>query len=524
MKKIALVSLMCCIGGTYALPVLAGTCGAKSIDIAGFFGATNQSPTDDEFLYTDSSDQKKAQKDYNGTGSYKINSYALECDNDYCGIHTVVYLPDGGIAGTTKGKYFMCDMSAVDDKWVPIKECPDGQEIRKPYHDFYVARKNSVQKGNNMTDYKIYDTYSAAFPCVCSGEVYDHDGKQYCRVGNGKKTTPTPKSIPTPTPTPTPTPKTAPTPAIGGCVEIDGVTKVARGKTSVHQVCQVKALSDAGAEQCVCMCTDNDTWRCDVTSCKGDTHGHNYNWIENETNVSGGKGVCKEAKKGTTVTKSCKDSRKTQTGKACCDVPKTQAEYDAKTDSCNCLDKNAEFKIINNKGQCVAKEVTPVVDGECEYLIKAGIKCANGNYYLEEGWQKVKKSDFEGKSCAEIKQTLDNDVNRLITVFKDLCKPVNDLVIMDDGKVEDAQKVLSAFTASATEEASVWKTSEGKFNTTRLASDITAGVVLGTVGGVVTGNVIKKNQVKKGFEALHCTVGGQKVADWGDEFNVGLRR
>ncbi len=42
----------------------------------------------------------------------------------------------------------------------------------------------------------------------------------------------------------------------------------------------------------------------------------------------------------------------------------------------------------------------------------------------------------------------------------------------------------------------------------RLASDLTAGVVLGTVGGVVSGVVIKKKQVEKGFDALHCTVGG----------------
>ena len=39
----------------------------------------------------------------------------------------------------------------------------------------------------------------------------------------------------------------------------------------------------------------------------------------------------------------------------------------------------------------------------------------------------------------------------------------------------------------------------------------------------VTPDVIKKNQVKTGFEDIQCTVGGQKVADWGDEFMVGIR-
>ena len=68
--------------------------------------------------------------------------------------------------------------------------------------------------------------------------------------------------------------------------------------------------------------------------------------------------------------------------------------------------------------------------------------------------------------------------------------------------------------------SSVWKNEEGKFNTARLASDSIAGVVLGTVGGVVTSTVIKKNQVKKGFEDLKCTIGGQDVASFGDEFTV----
>ncbi|MGN0917151.1 MAG: hypothetical protein ACI4NZ_02990 [Candidatus Enterousia sp.] len=68
-----------------------------------------------------------------------------------------------------------------------------------------------------------------------------------------------------------------------------------------------------------------------------------------------------------------------------------------------------------------------------------------------------------------------------------------------------------------------WKNASGGFNTARLASDSIAGVVLGTVGGVITSNVIKKNQVKGGFEDINCTVGGQRVAGFADEFNVGIQ-
>ena len=87
--------------------------------------------------------------------------------------------------------------------------------------------------------------------------------------------------------------------------------------------------------------------------------------------------------------------------------------------------------------------------------------------------------------------------------------------------ISDAHGILVGM--RETFKASVWKDEEGKFNTSRLVSDSIAGVVLGTVGGVVTSNVVKKNQVENGFEDIKCTVGGQTVADWGDEFRVGIQ-
>ena len=70
---------------------------------------------------------------------------------------------------------------------------------------------------------------------------------------------------------------------------------------------------------------------------------------------------------------------------------------------------------------------------------------------------------------------------------------------------------------------SVWKNKEGNFNTSRLVSDSVAGVVLGTAGGLITSNVIKKNQVKGGFEDIKCSIRGQVVAGYGDEFQVGIQ-
>lgn len=84
-------------------------------------------------------------------------------------------------------------------------------------------------------------------------------------------------------------------------------------------------------------------------------------------------------------------------------------------------------------------------------------------------------------------------------------------------KIESISENLDSFNF----EKSHWKTASGNFNGARLASDSVAGIVLGTIGGVITSNVIKKNQTKSGFEDIKCVIGGQSVADYADEFVVG---
>lgn len=94
------------------------------------------------------------------------------------------------------------------------------------------------------------------------------------------------------------------------------------------------------------------------------------------------------------------------------------------------------------------------------------------------------------------------------------------------GKIEKSDDVFAKIDLDLIKyfsKSSVWKKDDGSFNTARLASDSIAGVVLGTTGGIITSNVIKKNQIKKGFEDLKCTIGGQSVAAYGDEFSVGVK-
>ena len=87
--------------------------------------------------------------------------------------------------------------------------------------------------------------------------------------------------------------------------------------------------------------------------------------------------------------------------------------------------------------------------------------------------------------------------------------------------IANAASKINGITSSF--KKTVWKNEEGNFNTSRLVSDSVAGVVLGTAGGLITSSVIKKNQVKNGFEDIKCTIGGQTVAEYGDEFRVGVQ-
>lgn len=522
MKKFALFSLMCCLG---AMNASYATCGPSTL---GFDGT--QKPDHDEFLYETEYQFNLTKSGYENS-NHQNSGYGkgYECDtidSAGCPNRKTVTLKAGHVFKgkvVSTQKTYKCTINLFqDDMWVEqAGEACEACETK--WGDLCVgksfANKTFVDcSGLNVTENNVDTVETWQVICrpgkslVCKPtkckdgyKLDDKNGKCIKDCKDCDKQKPQPQNCPA------------------------GQTRATKD-IIVTKVCS--------GDKCVAIkkgqCYDTGFLKCMEAADRGEP----ANWNGKSCNC-GDKMVwdpknykCNAKSGGGNVTpqKSCKDSRKTQTGKACCDVPKTQATYDEKTDKCNCLVPNAVFDIIQGKGQCVVKE-TPVVEGECNYYIKAGIKCANGNYYLEEGYQKVKRSDFEGKTCDEITQILDNDVNRLINTFKEYCKEKQSEVYVvppqtgpSEREVEQAQSVLSAFTTSAKDEASVWKTAEGNFNGARLASDITAGVVLGTVGGVVTGNIIKKNQVKKGFEALHCTVGGQKVADWGDEFSVGLQR
>ena len=320
------------------------------------------------------------------------------------------------------------------------------------------------------------------------------------------------------------------------CCDLDGVV-VNKGDRSASSVCP-EALEAEGAAVCSCTCDGNDSWTCNINKCKGEANGP-YKFDEKGINSYDGLGVCKK-KSG--YSNSCKSTRSTVIGKACCDVD--LADYDAKTDTCTCTvskgtpDPTKEFKIENGKGICVAKsgdDKKPDDDkkkeddnalSDCTYNFNGTVKCANGNNMTINEMRKLTKKELGGLTCEQFNTLYQSNVTKLNEFFQSYCNGSTIVTIVtgpDATQIANAKSKLTTFFSSAEGNANVWKDAEGKFNKARLASDLTAGVVLGTVGGVVSGVVIKKKQVEKGFEALHCTVGGQPVADWGDEFSVGLK-
>ena len=191
-------------------------------------------------------------------------------------------------------------------------------------------------------------------------------------------------------------------------------------------------------------------------------------------------------------------------------------------------------------GQCVDKNVSvvPGEESDCYYTFNVDINCSNGTKYTAGERVKLTKEQAAQFGGCDATAARIQSVEDIIEKTKKEYKAAANLMLLICGsssasvqpngpsatELSDATSTLESFVSRASSEASVWKDADGNFNTARLASDLTAGVVLGTVGGVVSGVVIKKKQVEKGFDALHCTVGGQKVADWGDTFKVGLQK
>lgn len=223
--------------------------------------------------------------------------------------------------------------------------------------------------------------------------------------------------------------------------------------------------------------------------------------------------------------------------RACCEVNKNIATWEKDPDNpgsnyCKCVQEGFRFDVMQ-KVCLPAASISVIVENndECSEILLV---------QLDEWAEKYSNNTQIIDLINQIRELCGGDpINSL-----DISMLLNNLYALINDE-ESSQAIISASTsitviqqqlqqkidsavavienAKSNMKLTVWRNDEGKFNTSRLLSDSIAGVVLGTAGGLITSNVVKKNQVEDGFEDLQCTVGGQVVAGWGDEFRVGIQ-
>ena len=264
----------------------------------------------------------------------------------------------------------------------------------------------------------------------------------------------------------------------------------------------------------------------EFAGCKGDYHPDDS-------------GKCVEDAKKTLEKKTCREQRAKMSIEAiaCCDTGSGAVWDRIERGKCVCVDSRGnkdstkEFKIDNGRGKCVAKksEKETKKDDDKEPIMKPVHNCPDdANPDGKGSCQCINDDmDYDGKECVCPKESqkrnggcICDDDNKELKNGK--CEyTAEHLAKMEKllGDIDKQYNKLISITGNF--EVSVWKDAEGNFNTTRLASDSIAGVVLGTVGGIVTATVVKKAQIKQGFEDIQCHIGGQSVANYGDGFTVG---
>ncbi|MGN0917215.1 MAG: hypothetical protein ACI4NZ_03340 [Candidatus Enterousia sp.] len=141
----------------------------------------------------------------------------------------------------------------------------------------------------------------------------------------------------------------------------------------------------------------------------------------------------------------------------------------------------------------------------------------------------TRKSEVNNITLPEITINLTNNIQQTNNQSTVVSSTTQINVNYDDSELQAQQKtteiglIASELNRMNSEfDRSHWKTASGNFNGARLASDSIAGVVLGTAGGLITSNIIKKNQIRGGFEDLQCVIGGQIIADYNDEFTINM--
>lgn len=236
---------------------------------------------------------------------------------------------------------------------------------------------------------------------------------------------------------------------------------------------------------------------------------------------------CEKPKQPGPTPKSCREQRAGMSDEAiaCCDTG-SAAVWTGSECKCN---GNMQFVIEYGRGKCVPKDNTPDDDtGDDKPEPPVNPKNCPGDAYPSETTCECNNPDMwynPVKNYCECPDGTKKEGSVCRCTEPHMVLKGKECVWSDEYlsslKAEIESKYSKVKAVTSTFKVSEWKDAEGNFNTARLASDSIAGVVLGTVGGVVTAHLVKKAQVKQGFEDVQCHIGGQSVAGYGDGFVVG---
>lgn len=215
------------------------------------------------------------------------------------------------------------------------------------------------------------------------------------------------------------------------------------------------------------------------------------------------------------------------TERRCMCSAENQTEINNNT-ACKCAIAGAKN---DENGNCKCDDPKKViVDGQCVY--DANTQCPNGMKFdtVSGNCKCINPYQREINNYTACECTVPgakNDANGICKCNEEGKTVQNGQCVYDENAIVNIRAKITASYGKLNStmggfEKSVWKDAEGNFNTARLASDSIAGVVLGTAGGIITSKLVKKNQLKQGFEDIKCSIGGQNVASYGDSFSVGM--
>lgn len=212
----------------------------------------------------------------------------------------------------------------------------------------------------------------------------------------------------------------------------------------------------------------------------------------------------------------------------CCYVPASVAVWNSDERMCKCVDNQKTFNPSTLQCEtssataqqptgaftCDANVLQQITSYTTQYADNASITTQINNilvYCSGDAPNQIVFNNMYNQLMVLINQVNTDSANAAL----------NARITVSRTNISNAIKSIND--ASATLDVSKWRNTEGNFNTSRLLSDSIAGVVLGTAGGLITSHVVKQGQIENGFEDLQCTVGGQVVANWNDQFRVGIQ-